>query len=88
MDDGPIFPVPLTPRPSRTRGYYNQGSTDRPGSRLAMGVTQEGSPTQALVDLGVASRASGRQIRRTYSLRHDAEPTEAKRMILCCQENS
>jgi hypothetical protein len=49
-------------------------------------VTREGSPTQAMVDLGQACGASGRQIRQTHSLRRDVEPIEAKWVILYCQE--
>lgn len=47
------------------------------------GVTQEGSPSQAMVVLVQVRRPNGRQIRRSQRLRHDADK---KWMILCCQE--
>ena len=47
------------------------------------GVTQEGSPCQAMVVLVQVRRPSRRQIRDSHRLRHDADK---KWVILCCQE--
>ena len=47
------------------------------------GVTQEGSPTRAMVVPGQVRRPSHRQIRDSYRLRHDADK---KWVILCCRE--
>src|SRR5690606_10344380 len=47
------------------------------------GVTQEGSPTRAMVVPGQVRRPRDRQIRLSLRLRHDADK---KWVILCCQE--
>lgn len=47
------------------------------------GVTQEGSPSQAMVVLVQVRRPSDRQIRHLFRLRHDADK---KWVILCCRE--
>src|SRR6478735_11697980 len=47
------------------------------------GVTQEGSPTRAMVVPGQVRRPSRRQIRDSLRLRHDADK---KWVILCCRE--
>ena len=47
------------------------------------GVTQEGSPSQAMVVLVQVRRPSDRQIRHSHRLRHDADE---KWVILCCRE--
>ena len=47
------------------------------------GVTQEGSPTRAMVVPGQVRRPTLRQIRESHRLRHDADK---KWVILCCRE--
>ena len=53
------------------------------GSNVLTGVTQEGSPSQAMVVLVQVRRPSRRQIRDSHRLRHDADK---KWVILCCLE--
>ena len=44
-------------------------------------MTEKGSPTRVMVVPGQVRRGAGRQIRRPSTLRHDAEPLEAKWVI-------
>ncbi len=97
MDNGLIFPYrrrtaqanPVvlsvrihSPPPSGGTGW----ASTRPRSgavSVLTGVTQEGSPSQAMVVLVQVRRPSDRQIRHSSRLRHDADE---KWVILCCQE--
>ncbi len=98
MDNGLIFPyrrrtaqtnpvvlsarIPLY-RPLRGE---NVGASARPHAgavSVLTGVTQEGSPSQAMVVLVQVRRPRDRQIRLSHRLRHDAEK---KWVILCCRE--
>ena len=97
MDNGLIFPyrrrtAPINPvvLSARILGLNPSGSGPGASARphagavsVLTGVTQEGSPTRAMVDPGQVRRPSDRQIRRSYRLRHDADE---KWVILCCQE--
>lgn len=98
MDNGLIFPyrrrtAPANPVVLRVltrlsgslRGEAGR-SNARPRSGAASvltGVTQEGSPTRAMVVPGQVRRPRDRQIRLSFRLRHDADK---KWVILCCQE--
>src|SRR6478609_9552945 len=98
MDNGLIFPYRrrtaqanpvvlrvLTRLSGSLRGEAGR-SNARPRSGAASvltGVTQEGSPTRAMVVPGQVRRPRNRQIRSSYRLRHDADE---KWVILCCQE--
>ncbi len=98
MDNGLIFPYRrrtaqanpvvlrvLTRLSGSLRGDAGR-SNARPRSGAASvltGVTQEGSPTRAMVVPGQVRRPRDRQIRLSLRLRHDADK---KWVILCCQE--
>ena len=67
-------------------GVPRGGGSARPyagAASVLTGVTQEGSPSQAMVVLVQVRRPTLRQIRESYRLRHDADE---KWVILCCQE--
>lgn len=98
MDNGLIFPyrrrtaqanpVVLSARILSYRSL--RGESFRASARphagavsVLTGVTQEGSPSQAMVVLVQVRRPSHRQIRDSFRLRHDADK---KWVILCCQE--
>ena len=98
MDNGLIFPyrrrtaqanpVVLSARIPLIRSLRgeNVGASARPHAgavSVLTGVTQEGSPTRAMVVPGQVRRPSDRQIRHSHRLRHDADK---KWVILCCQE--
>lgn len=98
MDNGLIFPyrrrtAPINPvvLSARIPLYQslrgaNVGASARPHAgavSVLTGVTQEGSPSQAMVVLVQVRRPSDRQIRHSYRLRHDADE---KWVILCCRE--
>ena len=98
MDNGLIFPyrrrtaqtnpVVLSARIPLHRSLRGEsgGASARPHAgavSVLTGVTQEGSPTRAMVVPGQVRRPSLRQIRESYRLRHDADE---KWVILCCQE--
>lgn len=97
MDNGLIFPyrrrtaqanpVMLSVRsqsssPSGGTGWWSTRPYAGAASVLT-GVTQEGSPSQAMVVLVQVRRPSHRQIRDSLRLRHDADE---KWVILCCRE--
>ena len=73
-------------RPYRSLRGENVGASARPHAgavSVLTGVTQEGSPSRAMVVPGQVRRPSHRQIRRSHRLRHDADK---KWVILCCRE--
>src|SRR5690606_23987446 len=83
----PVNPVMLSVRsfPSSPSGGTGEWST-RPyagAASVLTGVTQEGSPSQAMVVLVQACRPAPRQIRESLRLRRDADE---KWVILCCRE--
>ena len=87
----PINPVVLSARIPLYRSLRgeNVGASARPHAgavSVLTGVTQEGSPSQAMVVLVQVRRPRGRQIRLSYGLRPDGEPVWVKWMILCCRE--
>jgi hypothetical protein len=79
MDNGLIFPYPLArahvePGDANhpnlwlvLRDWFTGERGTRTGSRQAIVVTQEGSPSQAMVVLGQGCRAVRRQIRAPYA---------------------
>src|SRR5690606_23347186 len=97
MDNGLIFPyrrrtaqanpVVLSAQsqtPSPSGGIVWWSARPHAGAASVLtGVTQEGSPTRAMVVPGQVRRPRDRQIRLSYRLRHDADK---KWVILCCRE--
>lgn len=98
MDNGLIFPyrrrtAPANPVVLRVLTRLSgslRGEAGRSNARtrsgaasVLTGVTQEGSPTRAMVVPGQVRRPRDRQIRLSFRLRHDADK---KWVILCCQE--
>ena len=82
------IPVPPHPRPARIRGTKGtpSGATDQLGTREAKGGRRRvGRPTR-WSSWGKCVGGFPRQIRGAITLRHDAEPLQAKRSIPCCRE--
>ena len=84
----PINPVVLSARIPLSRSLRGEtvGASARPHAgavSVLTGVTQEGSPTRAMVVPGQVRRPRDRQIRLSHRLRHDADK---KWVILCCRE--
>ena len=99
MDNGLIFPyrrrtVPVNPvvlrvlasslsDPFGVRAGVVNARPHAGAASVLTGVTQEGSPCQAMVVLVQVRSPSPRQIREALRVRHDADE---KWVILCCRE--
>jgi hypothetical protein len=91
MVNGLIFPYPARtaraePRDTKPaqapKPFGVRGLSRRPERGEASdGVTQEGSPSRAVVVPGQGRRVAGRQIRLPWSLRSDGEPVGVKRGV-------
>jgi hypothetical protein len=88
MDDWLIFQYHLIRAQAESEVLREPfGATDQLGTRPAKGGRRRAARPRRWLSWGKCVGGSPRQIREVVTLRHDAEPFQAKRVIPCCREN-